>query len=553
MIKILTFIFSFVRKYCGIYLYLNIFITPIISLIQTFGIITIGPLIAMLTEPQIITGNKFFQKYYFLNYENNNELVIQFSIIFLVINSLGLILFFFNSIITEYIASKSTHSLKQDLMEKYLSNTIKVSSQRTNFHGLISTEVSKFRLCVYSIMTFFQTCTSVLIFLTTVIYLESDVIYLVLLVFLFYSTIFYLNKKTFINLSLDESNVQKKLINISLYITLGVKDLLALNLSKKFLKSLKKFQNKLILFDIKKKLYLEYPRYTFEILLYCIFAFVIYGFYKSELFESNLPKLSIILIFVWKSIPLFFSLFRTLSTFNSNKSVYINLNNSSKFLKINKSDNNKILKKFNKSIEFNNVFFSYNKNKKFNFNFRILKKDKVLITGISGSGKTTLLNLLSGLLIPDTGEIRIDDKKLLNQKNSIFGFVTQDPILLPGTIFENIVISEKNKKTKISELKKIYDICGIENITNNFKNIFSKKIEFDSPELSGGQKQRVALARVLYMRPKVLILDEATSALDSKSEKKIFSSIIKEFKDLTLIAVSHKKINVKFSKIINLN
>ena len=242
-----------------------------------------------------------------------------------------------------------------------------------------------------------------------------------------------------------------------------------------------------------------------------------------------------------------------MSTFNSNKSVYINLNNSSKFLKINKSDNNKILKKFNKSIEFNNVFFSYNKNKKFNFNFRILKKDKVLITGISGSGKTTLLNLLSGLLIPDTGEIRIDDKKLLNQKNSIFGFVTQDPILLPGTIFENIVISEKNKKTKISELKKIYDICGIENITNNFKNIFSKKIEFDSPELSGGQKQRVALARVLYMRPKVLILDEATSALDSKSEKKIFSSIIKEFKDLTLIAVSHKKINVKFSKIINLN
>ena len=250
---------------------------------------------------------------------------------------------------------------------------------------------------------------------------------------------------------------------------------------------------------------------------------------------------------------MFFNLFRTLSTFNANKSVYINLKNSKKFLKINKSKKNKVLKTFKKEIEFKNVFFSYNKNKKFSFDFKILKKDKVLITGDSGSGKTTLLNLLSGLLKPDNGEIKIDGKDLLNQRNNIFGFVTQDPILLPGTIYENIVISGNSKKTKISELKKIYEICGIENITNKFENIFSKTIEFDSPELSGGQKQRVALARVLHMKPKVLILDEATSALDSKSEKKIFSSIIKEFKDLTLIAVSHKKINVKFNKTINLN
>ena len=104
---------------------------------------------------------------------------------------------------------------------------------------------------------------------------------------------------------------------------------------------------------------------------------MIYALYKSNLFESNLPKLSIILIFVWKSIPLFFNLFRTLSTFNSAKSVYINLKNSTKFLKIVKSKNNKILKKFNKTIQFDNVFFSYNKNIKFNFDFKISKRDKV--------------------------------------------------------------------------------------------------------------------------------------------------------------------------------
>ena len=174
----------------------------------------------MLTEPQIITENKFFQKYYFLNFENNSELIIQLSVIFLILNTLGICLFFFNSIITEYVASKSMHSLKQDLMEKFLGNSIGVSSQRTDFQGLISTEVTKFRLCVYSMITFFQTCCSVFIFFTAVIYLERDLIYLVLIVFIFYSSIFYLNKNTFIKLSLDESIVSKKLINNGLYITL---------------------------------------------------------------------------------------------------------------------------------------------------------------------------------------------------------------------------------------------------------------------------------------------------------------------------------------------
>ena len=78
--------------------------------------------------------------------------------------------------------------------------------------------------------------------------------------------------------------------------------------------------------------------------------------------------------------------------------------------------------------------------------------------------------------------------------------------------------------------------------------IFSKSIELDSPDLSGGQKQRISIARVLYSEPKILILDEATNALDKISERKLFNNIFKYFPKLTVIVVTHRKLNLKFNK-----
>ena len=79
----------------------------------------------------------------------------------------------------------------------------------------------------------------------------------------------------------------------------------------------------------------------------------------------------------------------------------------------------------------------------------------------------------------------------------------------------------KHGKINLKIFKKIFKICELENIVSNFDEIFNKTIEINSPELSGGQKQRIAIARVLYLAPKILILDEATSALDKASEIKL--------------------------------
>ena len=111
-------------------------------------------------------------------------------------------------------------------------------------------------------------------------------------------------------------------------------------------------------------------------------------------------------------------------------------------------------------------------------------------------------------------------------------------------------ISLKDKNIDKEKLRKIFQICGINNLVNNFEEIFDKKLEINSPNVSGGQKQRIAIARVLYLEPEILILDEATNALDRKNEKEIIEKIQQYKKKLTLLVVTHRNINIKFNKVL---
>jgi len=198
------------------------------------------------------------------------------------------------------------------------------------------------------------------------------------------------------------------------------------------------------------------------------------------------------------------------------------------------------------SLEFINVDFKYNISKTLNLkniNFKISKGDKVAIIGETGSGKTTLLNLISNLTIPTSGDIKINNKKILNFSNEVrkhIGYVSQFVYLSDNSIVFNIALSND---VSIEQKKKIITI--LENLNLNFIN--GKPIDIYSPlgekgsKLSGGQIQRLGIARALYRNPDILILDESTNALDDENEKKIFNFLFKEFKEKIIVFCSHKK------------
>ena len=214
---------------------------------------------------------------------------------------------------------------------------------------------------------------------------------------------------------------------------------------------------------------------------------------------------------------------------------------------------------FDKNIEIKNGFYKY-KNSKVNIfenlNLNIKKGDSVFIEGDSGKGKTSLLNILSGLTNLTKGEVLIDNR-LLNENvvqswfEKIF-YLSQNPHLFDDTIEANVVLN--NEIIDQVKLKESLNISGLEKFIEQGKLDKEKNIGESGKRISGGQRQRIIIARAIYANKNVLIFDEATNALDEKSEEEIFEKLINYFKNKTLIVVSHNvALSKKFNQVINLN
>jgi len=172
-----------------------------------------------------------------------------------------------------------------------------------------------------------------------------------------------------------------------------------------------------------------------------------------------------------------------------------------------------------------------------------IKEGEVIsIIGPSGSGKSTFLRCINRLEEPTSGEIKINNKNILERKVDInkireeVGMVFQHFNLYPHkTVLENITLGPiRLKKMPKAEAEKLA-IELLEKVgLADKKDVYPNK-------LSGGQKQRVAIARALAMNPKVILFDEPTSALDPEMIGEVLE-VMRELANagMTMIVVTHE-------------
>ncbi len=552
MIKVFTFIFKNYFFYSKNKSYLFFSLSIFMSLLQSFSVVSIYPFITIIIQPDVILDNYYFKNYYPLSFENNFDLTIQLGFIFLILNLITAFISIILNILVESLSSEITNKIKINFYEKILNHKHfhKVVSNRSEVINIATTEIQNINTCLSAVLYIYNSILILILYVLMLLYIEPKIIFLVIVIFILYSVVFLLNKNILKKIVSNEIQISKKINQITIYINLALKDLILLNIGKKILKNLKIYQNQFLFLNEKKLFIGLYPKQLLELILYSAIMIYVFFSYNKIVSLENISFFGIIVFLLWKSIPTLFQFYRHFQTFNSYKISFFNFFKFEKNLTLKKEKLN-YLKTFKKNIILNNIKFNYNEDNNFKFDCIIKKGEKIYLKGRSGSGKTTFLNLLTGLIQPTNGNILFDGKKLKNNLvTDLFGYVSQEPFLFEGTLYENI--SFDTNKYNPNKAKLIFDICGLNNIVKEFNEIFTKKIEIDSPELSGGQKQRIAIARILFLDPKILILDESTSALDLDSEKIILKKIIKYYKNTTIIVVNHRKLNFKFDKVFEI-
>lgn len=200
------------------------------------------------------------------------------------------------------------------------------------------------------------------------------------------------------------------------------------------------------------------------------------------------------------------------------------------------------------SIEFKDVIFSYDKEKKVldKLNLKIKSGEKLGLVGETGCGKSTILSLISRFYDIDSGEILIDNVSIKDIKlESLRGQISmmlQDNFLFSRSVYDNLVLNKKEEKEKVIEICKMLDI---HEMISNLENGYDTIILNNGSNLSSGEKQLLCIARIMIQNPKILILDEATSNIDMKTEKRIEKAIDIVTKNRTTIIVAHRISTIK--------
>lgn len=203
-------------------------------------------------------------------------------------------------------------------------------------------------------------------------------------------------------------------------------------------------------------------------------------------------------------------------------------------------------------------------------------RSTVGLVGATGSGKTTTVDLILGLLIPQSGQLLVDEKPIVhnpaqrsatryNQQSTInnqqsirswqraLGYVPQFIYLADDTVAANIGFGippgdiDMDAVIRAAKIAELHDF-----VTGDLQKGYKTLVGERGVRLSGGQRQRIGIARALYHDPDVLIFDEATSSLDNLTEKAVMKAVHNLGKAKTIILIAHRLTTVKDCDLIYL-
>jgi ATP-binding cassette, subfamily C, bacterial len=197
-----------------------------------------------------------------------------------------------------------------------------------------------------------------------------------------------------------------------------------------------------------------------------------------------------------------------------------------------------------KAVTLRDVSFSYaDKEVTTDLSLTIPVNSFTALMGPSGVGKTTVADIVTGIIIPQSGTVYVDDVALsdldIQAWRTMIGYVPQDTVLFHDTVLSNVAMG--NRDVTASDVETALKAAGAWDFVCELPQGIHTTVGERGAMLSGGQRQRIAIARGLVRKPKLLILDEVTSALDPETEKAICATLQQLKGSMTILAISHQQ------------
>jgi ABC-type multidrug transport system fused ATPase/permease subunit len=179
-----------------------------------------------------------------------------------------------------------------------------------------------------------------------------------------------------------------------------------------------------------------------------------------------------------------------------------------------------------------------------NLTLRIPAGAVIGLIGANGSGKTTLVDVLSGLLVPQSGEVEIDGIALTRanrtQWQSTLAYVPQSVFICDCTVAENVALGVPAERIDPERIRAALRLARLDDYVSSLPKGYDEPLGERGIRMSGGQRQRLGIARALYRDASLLIMDEPTSALDADAEREVIDMLVAQRAYKTIVLITHR-------------
>lgn len=533
-----------------------VFMAIFMALIEVIGVGSIMPFMTVASNPAVIHTHKILiMVYSFLHFSSDRAFIIFLGVVVLAFLVITNVTQAFMSYIKVKFTSMRRHSLSLRMLEGYLSQDYVFFLNRNSheFVKNINTEIQQMingtlMQLVDLISRVIQTLvlTGFLFFINPLSTLGITVVMIGI-----YGTIYFFVRNVLKRLGLNRFNLNSERTKTVSEAFWGIKEVKITGTEQVYVDEFSGPSKELAKNESISEIIGDVPKFALETAAFSsIMFFVMFTIIKSGTFVEVAGTVTLYAYAGYRMIPAVQGLFKAITKLKYSAPTAELLIKEFDLISGTRSIQRNSVKTmpFEHSLKLTNICFTYPNMAKpvlGDISLTIKSNELLGFAGTTGSGKTTLIDIVLGLLVPQSGQLLVDDVLVTSDKirswQKNLGYVPQNIYLSNTSISRNIAFGIPYAEIDMEAVKKAASMAQIDDfISKELPQGYETEIGERGIRLSGGQRQRIGIARALYRNPSILIMDEATSALDSHTEKAVMEAIDSLQGTRTIILIAHR-------------